>query len=155
NNLFSSIVLTQGGDPAAMFGGAAAPLTASQLSALLSRANASGGAAYVTAATLSHSGFSTVVLDASQISFPASVSLSGLGELDLAGTIVLPSSGGAVVNLGANYIRLIGYTPTAPTLGDGILNLTAASQIDIEGAFSVSGATSVNLTSGGDIRLIW
>ncbi|MEW6436274.1 MAG: filamentous hemagglutinin family protein [Pseudomonadota bacterium] len=155
NNPFSSIVLTQRGDPTAPFGGAAAPVTTSSLSALLAQAQATPGAAYVTADTLSDSGFSTVVLNGGQISFPASVSLSGLGELDLAGQLVLPSTGGAVVNLAANYIRLIGYTQTTPTPGDGTLNLNAADQIDIEGAVSVSGASNVNLTSGGDIRLIW
>ncbi len=146
-------MVAQGGDPSAAFSNASAPATASQLSTLLSYANASSNTAYVTAATLSHSGFSTVVLNGGNITFPGSVAMSGLGELDLIGPLAL--SGGATVNLAANYIRLLGYSQTAPTLGNGTLNMAAADQIDIEGAVSVSGASNVNLTSGGDIRLIW
>ncbi|MEW6436329.1 MAG: filamentous hemagglutinin family protein [Pseudomonadota bacterium] len=155
DNAYTSIVVTQGGDPTAPFGGAAPPATASQLSTLLSQANAANGTAYVTADTLAHSGFSTIVLNAGQIRFPGSVSMSGIGELDLAGSLALPAAGGAIVNLAANDIRLFGYKQSAPTLGDGTLNLNAADQIDIEGAVSASGASNVNLASGGDIQLIW
>lgn len=154
NNGYGSVVVAQSGDQSVAFSGASAPTTASQLSALLPQGN-SGNTAYVTADTLSHSGFSTVVLNAGQIRFPGRVALSGLAELDLAGSLVMTSAGASTVDLAANYIRLIGYTQVAPTLGGGTLNIAATDQIDIEGAVSVSGAASVNLTSGGDIRMIW
>jgi filamentous hemagglutinin family protein len=75
----------------------------------------------------------------------------------------IPSIGATNVTLEAGYIRLANsdmyivgalYPPNPPKLADGTLTLNAAQQIDLVGVLAVDNASTVNLVSGGDIRLI-
>lgn len=70
----------------------------------------------------------------------------------------IPSIGGSNVTLEAGYIRFYnGYdssdTVPLPTLADGTLTLNASRGIDLLGVPTVNNAGTVNLLSGGDIRL--
>lgn len=69
----------------------------------------------------------------------------------------IPTIGGTTVTLEAGYIRLTnGYNETntpLPALADGTLTLNARQGIDLVGVPVVNSAGSVNLVTGGDVRL--
>ncbi len=134
--------------------------------------------AFITADTINtaNSGLDSVSLTGS-VAFSGNVTLRVPDALYLNGNVTLlpagitPSSalsayaatstaGGAntigapMVALDAGYIRWLSGTVVAPTLADGTLTLNAAAQIDLGGVPSVSNATAVVLSSGGDIRFL-
>ena len=170
---YGAIVLTQSGavtgalDATALAGGAY-PTTSAQLAALLPTTNST---VFITADTLSHSGFDSALLMASTIAFSGNVAASVPNTLILAGNITLlpagviaptyasASIGGTMVNLDAGYVllasnALLDPKSSPPSLSDGALNINGSAQIDLAGYASISNAANVKLTSGGDIRLL-
>jgi filamentous hemagglutinin family protein len=94
---------------------------------------------------------------------PASTGLLPPGVTDPAkfvpascGATCIPSTGGAVVNLNAGYVRIVG-TPSNPfafpNLADGTLNVSAQ-WIDLQRAIALDNFANANFTSTGAIRLL-
>ena len=117
--------------------------------------------------TLNDSGFNSVNLIASTIAFSGNVSVKVPDQLVLAGNITLLPTGSMNPNftgatIGATQVSIDAgdlllannVRTTTPALSDGTLNLDASAQIDLAGYASISNAANVNLTSGGDIRLL-
>jgi hypothetical protein len=167
---YGAIVIAQGGETSSALNtsalttpGAAYPTTGTQLAALLPNTNPF---VFITGNTLSGSGFDSVSLMASKIAFSGNVTIKTPDALTLAGNITLlpagnlnpsytaSSIGGTTVNLDAGYLLLASNRAASPTLSDGTLDLNASAQIDLAGAIAISNDANVNLTSGGDIRLL-
>ncbi|MEW6436334.1 MAG: filamentous hemagglutinin family protein [Pseudomonadota bacterium] len=161
--LYGAIVISQTGDVTAALTSQSVPATASQLAALLPTTNS---VVEIGENTLNNSGFDSITLMASTIAFSGNVSVKVPGQLVLAGNLTLlptgnmnpgftaASIGGTVVTLDAGDLLLTSNALVTPVLSDGTLNLDASAQIDLAGFPSVSNAANVNLTSGGDIRLL-
>ncbi|MCK9914438.1 filamentous hemagglutinin family protein [Microbacteriaceae bacterium K1510] len=144
------------------------------------------GVAFLNADTLNNSGFDSVSLTSGPrggIAFAGSVNVVVPGMVKLQannGSIVMlsaldtdprnwtgdprlrtgASTGGAVVNLMAGYVRLVGYTSTGssgfvqpPSLSDGRFNVSAE-WIDLQRALAIDNAANVTLTSASSIRAL-
>lgn len=168
-----AIVITQSGLTTAGFdsaalgtGGAAYPTSQAQLATLTADSNSS---VHITADTLNTSGLDSVSLNAGAIAFSGNVNLKVPGALTLDGVVTLlptgvgnpgytaASIGGTTVNADAGYILLTTRSNTpigAPALSDGVITLDATGQIDLAGKVAFANAADINLTSGGDIRLL-
>lgn len=174
-----SVVVTQSGNVAAAFAGAPLPTTRSGLAALVPASGAN-----ITADTINASGLDTVSFAGPlYFSGDVNLKVPGSLLIDIANNAItllptgvtstsytapactpvascIPSIGGANVTLEAGYIRFANSsTATAgasnlPKLADGTLTLKAREQIDLSGVLAVNNAGTVNLVSGGDIRLI-
>ena len=161
--------------------GAAYPTTAAQLAALLPQTNNNiQNYSYIAADRLNNSGLASVSLSADRIAFSGNVTLKLPGTIALAGVVTAlpagntnpaytaPSIGATVVNVDAGYITLSNVTVSnnanvsAPSLSDATINFNASAQIDVigrdpnsnAGTIAIANAANVNLTSGGDIRLL-
>ncbi|MCK9917090.1 filamentous hemagglutinin family protein [Microbacteriaceae bacterium K1510] len=172
------IVVSQSGDVAAPFVGAT-PATRAQLQALRP---ATASISFITADTINtvNSGLDTVSF-AGPLYFSGNVNVKIAGSLlidnqlktttllpegvtdttysvptcALAGSCI-PSIGGTNVTLEAGYIRFYNAknnNPALPTLADGTLTLKASQGIDLVGIPVVNNAGTVNVISGGDIRM--
>ncbi|MEW6435560.1 MAG: filamentous hemagglutinin family protein [Pseudomonadota bacterium] len=163
NPLYGAIVISQGGDVTAALSSQTVPTTAAQLAAQLPTASST---VEIGENTLNNSGLDSVSLMAGTIGFSGNVSVKVPDQLVLAGNLrLLPagnmnsnfsaaSIGATQVSLTAGDLLLTSNAFVAPTLSDGTLNLYASAQIDLAGYASISNAAKVNLTSGGDIRLL-
>jgi filamentous hemagglutinin family protein len=113
--------------------------------------------AFIGADTLSNSGFDSVTLNATgTIAFGGSVNVTIPGALTLyAGLGHFSLAGASTVNLNAGYVRMVGAFNqlTAPTVGDGTLNVTAQ-WIDLERTIGLDNAGTANFTSASAIRLL-
>ncbi|MDR3493346.1 MAG: filamentous hemagglutinin family protein [Ancalomicrobiaceae bacterium] len=167
---YGAIIVPQSGETTSSLNplaGGGYPTTPAQLASLLPTKNS---VAFLSADTLSNSGFDSVTLMASTIAFSGNVTVKVPDALTLAGNITLlpagvtnpaytnASIGGTVVNLDAGYVvlgsgGLMSSGSSGPSLSDGTLNINAAAQIDLTGYASVANAANVNFSSGGDIRL--
>ena len=141
---------------------------------------------FIGADTLSGSGFDSVTLNTQTIAFAGSMNVAIPGALTLNasfGNIVLlpassgllpsgvdlsnssnnfglgsiPSIGGAVVNLDAGYVRVVGKTTpgtfAVPQVADGTLNISAR-WIDLQGAIALDNVVNTGFTSTSAIRLL-
>lgn len=173
----SGILLRQDGDAAAPFAAGAMPATRAQLLALLPTTTATS---FISADTISsaRSGLDTVSFSG-PLYFSGNVDLKMTGSVLIdnkfqattllpAGTVdtassvpactaCIPSIGGTDVTLEAGYVRFYNdysfATISLPTLADGTLTLKASQGIDLVGVPTVNNAGTVNLVSGGGIRL--
>ncbi|MDD4867408.1 MAG: hypothetical protein PHQ28_09930, partial [Mycobacterium sp.] len=168
-----AIVITQSGQTTSGFNdavlttaGASYPTSQTQLTSLVSDGHST---VHITADTLNNSGLDSVSLNAGAIAFSGNVNLKVPDALTLDGVVTLlpagvsnpgftaASIGGTTVNIDAGYILATTRfnTPiSAPKLSDGVINLNASGQIDLAGKVAFANAAQINLTSGGDIRLV-
>lgn len=177
----SGIVLSQSGDTAAPFAGGLLPATGAQLLALLPTTTPTSFITADTINT-TRSGLDSVSFSG-PLFFSGNVDLKIAGSalidnqfkattllpagvIDTAYNVpgceaaasCIPSIGGTHVTFEAGYIRFSNgyvdpYSMLLPTLADGTLTLKAAQGIDLVGVPTVNNAGTVNLVSGGDIRL--
>lgn len=161
-----TIVIAQSGLATAGFSNAADPATQTQLLGLLPDSN---NYVHISADTLNNSGLDSISLNAGAIAFSGNVNLKVPDALTLSGVVTLlpagvsnpgytsASIGGTVVNIDAGYLLLTTRFNTpigAPRLSDGVINLNATGQIDLNGKVAFANAADINLVSGGDIRLL-
>lgn len=114
--------------------------------------------AFIGADTLSNSGFDSVTLNAGTIAFGGSVNVTIPGALTLyASSGHFSLADASTVNLNAGYVRLVGASTqvplTAPTVGDGTLNVTAQ-WIDLERTIGLDNVGKANFSSASAIRLL-
>ncbi|MCK9914327.1 filamentous hemagglutinin family protein [Microbacteriaceae bacterium K1510] len=176
------ILVSQSGNVAAPFASGAAPMTGAQFRALLPTTTATSFITADTISTV-NSGLDSVSF-AGPLFFSGDVGVKVAGSILIdnqikattllpAGTIdtaynvpgcapagsCIPTIGGTNVTLEAGYIRFNnGFSNASamalPKLADGTLTVKASQGIDLVGFPTVNNAGTVNLVSGGDIRLI-